>query len=44
MLIYPADFDAENEQECIKFQHWCQEEDRDGSWPLVEYTHNKDEQ
>lgn len=43
MLIYPAEFDAENEQEYIKFQHWCQEEDRDGSWPPVEYTHNKDE-
>lgn len=43
MLIYPAEFEAENEQVYIKFQHWCQEEDRDGSWPPVEYTHNKDE-
>lgn len=42
-FIYPAEFDAENEEEYVKFQLWCQEDGRDGSWPPAENTSIKDE-
>ena len=41
-MIYPAEFDAENEEEYVHFQRWCQEDGRDTpSWPPEEETPEK---
>ena len=41
-MIYPAEFDAENEGEYVNFQRWCQEDGRDTpSWPPEEETPEK---
>ena len=41
-MIYPAEFDAENEEEYVHFQRWCQEDGRDTpSWPPEEETSEK---
>lgn len=44
ILIYPAEFDAENEKEYLNFQRWCQEDDTDmPSWPPEEETPKEEE-
>lgn len=44
ILIYPAEFDAENEKEYLNFQRWCKEDGRDmPSWPPEEETPNEEE-
>ena len=41
-MVYPAEFDAENEGEYVNFQRWCQEDGRDTpSWPPEEETPEK---
>ena len=41
-MVYPAEFDAENEGEYVNFQRWCQEDGRDTpSWPPEEETSEK---
>ena len=41
-MVYPAEFDAENEEEYVHFQRWCQEDGRDTpSWPPEEETSEK---
>ena len=43
-MIYPAEFDAENEKEYLNFQRWCQEDDTDmPSWPPEEETPKEEE-
>lgn len=44
ILVYPAEFDAENEEEYVNFQRWCQEDGKDvPSWPPEEETPEKKE-
>ena len=44
IFVYPAEFDAENEQEYINFQRWCREDGREEpSWPPKENADSKDE-
>ena len=43
-MVYPAEFDAENEEEYVNFQRWCQEDGWDiPSWPPKEETPDKEE-
>jgi len=42
-LVYPAEFYAENEEEYLNFQRWCQEDGTDmPSWPPEEETPEKE--
>ena len=42
-MVYPAEFDEENEKEYLNFQRWCQEDGTDmPSWPPEEETPEKE--